>query len=94
MPAILQDLSSKSEESEGEEGRKGGREEKEDRNQLNYQVLDTTEIVFQTTASCSCFADSTKLQINAVKNTCNQTSSDKAPFNYVLKIILNKKSKI
>ena len=37
---------------------------------------------------------STKLQINAAKNTCDQTSSDKAPFNYILKIILNKKSKI
>ena len=29
-----------------------------------------------------------KLQINAAKNTYNQTSSDKAPFNYILKSIL------
>ena len=36
---------------------------------------------------------STKLQINAAKNTCDQTSSDKAPFNFILKIMLNKKSK-
>ena len=42
----------------------------------------------------NCFRDfSTNLQVNAEKNTCGQTSSDKAPFNYILKIILNKKSK-
>ena len=37
---------------------------------------------------------SNKLQINAAKSTCDQTSSVKGPFNYILKIILNKKSKI
>ena len=37
---------------------------------------------------------SNKLQINAAKSTCDHASSDKAPFNYILKIILNKKSKI
>ena len=43
----------------------------------------------------NCFWDfSNRLQINAAKNTCNQTSSDKVPFNYILKIILNKKSEI
>ena len=30
-----------------------------------------------------------KLHLNAAKSTHNQTSSDKAPFNYVLKSILN-----
>ena len=33
------------------------------------------------------------MQINAAKNTCDQTRFDKAPFNYILKIILNKLSK-
>ena len=37
---------------------------------------------------------STKLQINAAKNTCDQTHSDKGPFNYILKTILNTKIKI
>ena len=33
------------------------------------------------------------MQINAAKKTCDQTSSDKALFNYILKIILSNKSK-
>ena len=37
---------------------------------------------------------SNKLQINAAKSISDQISSDKAPFNYILKIMLNKKSKI
>ena len=42
----------------------------------------------------NCFQDfSNKMQINAAKNTCDQTRFDKAPFNYILKIILNKLSK-
>ena len=35
-----------------------------------------------------------KLQINTAKNTYGHTSSDKAPFNYILKSILNKENKI
>ena len=43
----------------------------------------------------NCYRNFTnKLQINAAKNTYNQTSSDKAPFNYILHIILKEENKI
>ena len=42
----------------------------------------------------NCYRDFTnKLQINAAKNTYNQASSDKPPFNYILKIILEVENK-
>ena len=88
MLTILQNLSSKSQRSEGGEGRKGGR--KETGNKSNIK-LKSSNLRYHR----NYFLDfSNKLQINAAKSRCDQTSYDKAPFNYILKIILNKKSKI
>ena len=93
---ILQDLRIKSQGSEGGEGRKGGREVKEDRKAARRWKKSNIELKLSNFRyHRNCFWDfRNKLQINAVKNTCDQTSSDKAPFNYILKIILNKKNKI
>ena len=96
MSTILQDISSKSQRSEREEERKGGREEKEDRK--NAKPGNKSNIKLRLSNfryHRNYFLDfSNKLQINAAKSTCDQTSSVKAPFSYILKIILNKKSKI
>ena len=96
MSTILQDISSKSQRSEREEERKGGREEKEDRK--NAKPGNKSNIKLRLSNfryHRNYFLDfSNKLQINAAKSTWGQTNSDKAPFNYILKVILNKKSKI
>ena len=95
MSPILQDLNRKIQGSEGGEERKGGREEQEDRKTAKRGNKSNIELKLSNFRyHRNCFQDfSTKLQINAAKNTCDQTSS-KAPFNYILKIMLNKKSKI
>ena len=96
MSTILQGLDSKSQKSEGADGRKGGREEKKDRKNAKTGNKSNIKLkLFNFRYHRNYFLDfSNKLQINAAKSTYDQTSSDKAPFNYVLKIILNKKSKI
>ena len=96
MPSILQNLSSKSHWSKGGEERKGGKEEKKDRKNAKKGNKSNIELKLSNFRyHRNCFQDfSTKLQINAAKSTCHQTSSDKAPFHYILKIILNKKRKI
>ena len=77
--SIFQDLISKIQGSEGREGRKEGGEEKEDiKNSKKETKLTLKSSNFRYHRNC--FQDfSTKLQINAAKNTCDQTSSDKAP---------------
>ena len=96
MTTILQDLNSKSQRSEGGEESKGGREDKED--WKNAKTGNKSNIKLKLSNfryHINYFLDfSNKLQINAAKSTWDQTNSDKAPFNYILKIILNKKSKI
>ena len=102
MPTILQDLSSKSQGSRVGEGRKRKtergkgrqRQEKEDRKKVKRGNNNNIELRLSNFRyHRNWFRDfSTKLQINAAKSTCGQTSSDKEPFNYILKIILNKKS--
>ena len=96
MTTILQDLNSKSQRSEGGEESKGGREDKED--WKNAKTGNKSNIKLKLSNfryHINYFLDfSNKLQINAAKSTCDQTSSVKAPFSYILKIILNKKSKI
>ena len=96
MSPILQDLNRKIQWSEGGEERKGGREEQEDRKTAKRGNKSNIELKLSNFRyHRNCFQDfSTKLQINAAKSTCHQTSSDKAPFHYILKIILNKKRKI
>ena len=96
MSPILQDLNQKIQGSEGGEERKGGREEQEDRKTAKRGNKSNIELKLSNFRyHRNCFQDfSTKLQINAAKSTCHQTSSDKAPFHYILKIILNKKRKI
>ena len=96
MSPILQDLNRKIQGSEGGEERKGGREEQEDRKTAKRGNKSNIELKLSNFRyHRNCFQDfSTKLQINAAKSTCHQTSSDKAPFHYILKIILNKKRKI
>ena len=96
MSPILQDLKRKIQGSEGGEERKGGREEQEDRKTAKRGNKSNIELKLSNFRyHRNCFQDfSTKLQINAAKSTCHQTSSDKAPFHYILKIILNKKRKI
>ena len=66
------------------------REEKQDRKNAKRGNNNNTELKLSNFRyHKNCFRDfSTKLQINAAKNTCDQTSSDKAPLNYILKIIL------
>ena len=96
MSPILQDLNRKIQGSEGGEERKGGREEQEDRKTAKRGNKSNIELKLSNFRyHRNCFQDfSTKLQINEAKSTCHQTSSDKAPFHYILKIILNKKRKI
>ena len=96
MSPILQDLNRKIQGSEGGEERKGGREEQEDRKTAKRGNKSNIELKLSNFRyHRNCFQDfSTKLQINAAKSTCHQTSSAKAPFHYILKIILNKKRKI
>ena len=96
MSTILQDISSKCQRSERGEERKGGREEKKDRK--NAKPGNKSNIKLRLSNfryHRNYFLDfSNKLQINAAKSRWDQTNSDKAPFNYILKVILNKKSKI
>ena len=75
---------------------KGRREEKEDRKNAKTGNKSNVKLKLSNLRyHRNCFRDfRNKLQINAAKRACDQTSSDKAPFNYILKIILNKKSKI
>ena len=96
MSSILQDLNRKIQGSEGGEERKGRREEQEDRKTAKRGNKSNIELKLSNFRyHRNCFQDfSTKLQINGAKSTCHQTSSDKAPFHYILKIILNKKRKI
>ena len=106
MSTILHDLTSNSQGSQGGEGRReeggGRREEKrkgrEGRQKKNAETGNKSNInlkVFNFRYHRNYFRDfSNKLQINAAKSISDQISSDKAPFNYVLKIMLNKKSKI
>ena len=43
----------------------------------------------------NCYRDFVnELQINTAKSTHDHTSSEKAPFNYILKSILNKENKL
>ena len=96
MTTILHDLNSKSQRSEGGEESRGGREDKED--WKNAKTGNKSNIKLKLSNfryHINYFLDfSNKLQINVAKSTCDHASSDKAPFNYILKIILNKKSKI
>ena len=80
----------------GGEEKIGGREEQEDRKTAKSGSKSNIELKLSNFRdNRNCFQDfSTKLQINAEKSTCHQTSSDKAPFHYILKIVLNKKRKI
>ena len=106
MSTILHDLTSNSQGSQGGEGRReeggGRREEKrkgrEGRQKKNAETGNKSNInlkVFNFRYHRNYFRDfSNKLQINAAKSISDQISSDKAPFNYILKIMLNKKSKI
>ena len=96
MPSILQNLSSKSHWSKGGEERKGGKEEKKDRKNAKKGNKSNIELKLSNFRyHRNCFRDfSTKLHRNAAKNTRDQTSSDKVLFNYILKSILKKKSKI
>ena len=96
MSPILQDLNRKIQGSEGGEERKGGREEQEDRKTDKRGNKSNIELKLSNFRyHRNCFQDfRNKLQINEAKSTCHQTSSDKAPFHYILKIILNKKRKI
>ena len=96
MSPILQDLNRKIQKSEGGQERKGGREEQEDRKTAKRGNKSNIELKLSNFRyHRNCFQDfSTKLQINAAKSTCHQTSSDKTPFHYILKITLNKKRKI
>ena len=77
-----------------EEKRKG----REGRQKKNAETGNKSNInlkVFNFRYHRNYFRDfSNKLQINAAKSISDQISSDKAPFNYILKIMLNKKSKI
>ena len=96
MSPILQDLNQKIQGSEGGEERKGGREEQEDRKTAKRGNKSNIELKLSNFRyHRNCFRDfSTTLHINAAKNTRDQTSSDKVPFNYILNSILKKKSKI
>ena len=96
MSPILQDLNRKIPGSEGGKEKIGGREEQEDRKTAKSGSKSNIELKLSNFRdNGNCFQDfSTKLQINAEKSTYHQTSSDKAPFHYILKIILNKKRKI
>ena len=96
MSPILQDLNRKIQGSEGGKEKIGGREEQEDRKTTKSGSKSNIELKLSNFRdNRNCFQDfSTKLQINAEKSTCHQTSSDKAPFHYILKIVLNKKRKI
>ena len=80
----------------GGKGSKGGREATEDRKNAKTGNKSNIKLKLSNLRyHRNCFRDfRNKLEINAAKRTCDQTSSDKAPFNYILKIILNKKSKI
>ena len=93
MPTILQDLSSKSQSDEEGEGRKGGKGR-----QKNAKAGNKNNIKLQLSNfryHRNCFRDfRNRMRINAAKSTYNQTGSDKAPFNFILRIILNKKSRI
>ena len=75
---------------------KGRREEKEDKKNAKTGNKSNIKLKLSNLRyHRNCFRDfRNKLEINAAKRTCDQTSSDKAPFNYILKIISNKKSKI
>ena len=81
MPTILPDLSSKGQRSKGGEGRKGRREERGDRKKAKTRNKSNINLKLSNFKYLrNCFLDfSNKLQINAAKSTCDQTSSDKAP---------------
>ena len=81
MPTILPDLSSKDQRSKGGEGRKGRREERGDRKKAKTRNKSNINLKLSNFKYLrNCFLDfSNKLQINAAKSTCDQTSSDKAP---------------
>ena len=77
--SIFQDLISKIQGSEGREGRKEGGEEKEDIKNSKKETKLTLKLS-NFRYHRNCFRDfSTKLQINAAKNKCDQTISDKHP---------------
>ena len=74
-----------------EEGRKGGMEEKEGRKKKNAKTGNKSNIKLKLSNfryHRNYFRDiSNRLQINAAKSTYDQESSNKASFNYILKII-------
>ena len=77
------------------EGKEEGRRRKTEKNAKTGNKSNIKLKLFNFRYHRNYFLDfSNKLQINAAKSTYDQASSDKAPFNYILKIILNKKSKI
>ena len=75
---------------------KGGREEKEDKKMQKQETKSNIKLQLSNFRyHRNCFRDfRNKMGINAAKSTYNQTGSDKAPFNFILRIILNKKSRI
>ena len=78
----------RAEKRKGREGRQKKNAETGNKSNINLKV-------FNFRYHRNYFRDfSNKLQINAAKSISDQISSDKAPFNYILKIMLNKKSKI
>ena len=81
---------------EGGRARKGGREGKEGRKNAKRGNTSNIELKlsnFRFYRNCyRGFVN--KLQINAAKNRCDQTSFDKAPFNYILRSILDEENKI
>ena len=80
MPTILLDLSGRGQGSKGGEGRKGRREERGDRKKPKTKNKSNINLKLSNFKYLrNCFLDfSNKLQINAAKSTCDQTSSDKA----------------
>ena len=83
-------------EREGARGRKWGREGKEGRKIAKWWNKSNIELKLSNFRyHRNCYQDFVhKLQINGAKNTYDQTSSDKVPFNYILKSILSKENKM